>query len=203
MSGKPASEEGVQTPGAAESAPEAPTGEATAAERIAAALEGVPHSFAPHRTARDGTPVVIAEREALRAVLERLRGRGGFETNSFVTAVDRFPAEPRYELNYQFLSVAHNDRVRVKCCVGAEDAVVPTCIDLWPGAAFAERECYDMFGVRFEGHGDLKRLLMPEGYGHHPLRKDFPHEGIEPDRLYREWDRERRKESAGRAGGTS
>ena len=71
---------------------------------------------------------------------------------------------------------------------------MPTCTDLFPGAAFMERECYDMFGVRFEGHAHLRRLLMPEAYGHHPLRKDFPHQGIEPDRLYREWDRERRAE---------
>jgi len=78
--------------------------------------------------------------------------------------------------------------------VGGDDPRVATCTDLWPGAGFSERECYDMFGVRFEGHPDLRRLLMPEGYGHHPLRKDFPHEGIEPDRLYREWDRERRKD---------
>jgi NADH:ubiquinone oxidoreductase subunit C len=51
-----------------------------------------------------------------------------------------------------------------------------------------------MFGIRFDGHANLRRLLMPDEYGHHPLRKDFPHQGIEPDRLYREWDRERRKD---------
>jgi NADH-quinone oxidoreductase subunit C/D len=69
-----------------------------------------------------------------------------------------------------------------------------------------ERECWDMFGIRFDGHENLRRLLMPEAYGHHPLRKEFPHQGIEPDRLYREWERERiqraeakaSKEGAGR-----
>jgi NADH-quinone oxidoreductase subunit C len=70
---------------------------------------------------------------------------------------------------------------------------VPSCCDLWRGASFSEREVWDMFGVRFEGHPDLRRLLMPEGYPHHPLRKDFPHQGIEPDKLYRDWDRERRQ----------
>jgi NADH:ubiquinone oxidoreductase subunit C len=54
-----------------------------------------------------------------------------------------------------------------------------------------ERECWDMFGIQFDGHENLRRLLMPEAYGHHPLRKEFPHQGIEPDRLYREWNRER------------
>jgi len=70
---------------------------------------------------------------------------------------------------------------------------VPSIIDLYPGAAYAERECYDMFGIVFDGHADLKRLLMPDGYDHFPLRKDFPHQGIEPDRLYREWDAARHR----------
>jgi NADH-quinone oxidoreductase subunit C len=126
-------------------------------------------------------------------VLERLRQRAGFEANTLVTGVDLYPSEPRFEVVYQFLSFAHNDRVRVRVLVTEEDAHVPTCTDLWPGASFSERECWDMFGIRFDGHPDLRRLLMPEAYGHHPLRKDFPHQGIEPDRLYREWDRERRR----------
>jgi NADH:ubiquinone oxidoreductase subunit C len=75
----------------------------------------------------------------------------------------------------------------------SDDARLPSCIDLWPGAAYMERECFDLFGIVFEGHPGLKRLMMPDEYGYHPLRKDFPHQGIEPDRLYREWDRQRRK----------
>jgi len=79
---------------------------------------------------------------------------------------------------------------------------VASCTALWPGASYMERECYDMFGIRFEDHPDLKRLLMPDGYGHHPLRKDFPHKGIQPDRLYREWDRERRLAAETASGGS-
>lgn len=105
--------------------------------------------------------------------------------------MDHHPRTPRYEVLWQFLSMAHGDRIRVRCLLEGEDPTVPTCIDLWPGAAFMERECYDMFGIRFEGHEGLRRLLMPEGYGHFPLRKEFPHQGIEPDRLYREWERRR------------
>jgi NADH-quinone oxidoreductase subunit C len=82
----------------------------------------------------------------------------------------------------------------VETTLADEDPRVSTCTDLWRGAMFMERECWDMFGVRFEGHPDPRRLLMPEDYGHHPLRKEFPHHGIEPDRLYREWDRARRQE---------
>jgi NADH-quinone oxidoreductase subunit C len=95
---------------------------------------------------------------------------------------------------YQLQSIEHADRVRIRTRLTTEDAKVPTCTDLWSGASFMERECWDLMGIDFEGHPDMRRLLMPDGYGHHPLRKEFPHQGIEPDRLYREWDTARRKE---------
>jgi NADH-quinone oxidoreductase subunit C len=157
-------------------------------DRVTAALKGAPYRAVDEA---DGTPCIGVAREHLHDALERLKG-AGFGTNTFVTAVDLYPAEPRFQVTYQFLSLEHNGRIRVLTPVPGDDAVVPTCTDLWPGASFSERECYDMFGIRFDGHGDLRRLLMPEEYGHHPLRKDFPHEGIEPDRLYREWDAARR-----------
>lgn len=140
----------------------------------------------------DGTPCFRCTRARLLEVMRRLRDHLGFETNTFVTAIDRFPAEPRFRLVYQLLSIAHNERVRVTCDVTEADASVPTITSLWPGASFFEREAWDMFGIRFEGHPDLRRLLMPQAFPHHPLRKDFPHQGIEPDRLYREWDARRR-----------
>jgi NADH-quinone oxidoreductase subunit C len=108
---------------------------------------------------------------------------------------DHFPAEPRFELFWQFLSVQHNDRVRICARVSSEHPHVASIGDLYPGAQYSERECYDMFGVVFDGHqshaGGLKRLLMPEGYDHFPLRKDFPHQGIEPDKLYNAWFQKR------------
>jgi NADH-quinone oxidoreductase subunit C len=164
--------------------------EAVAAPRWAAALEGLPHQLS---AAADG-PCVEVERAHLHEALARLRDRGGFRMCSFVTAIDHYPREPRFQLNHQLLSIEHNERVRVHCHLPGKDAWAPTCSDLWPGADWMERECYDLFGIRFEGHPDLRRLMMPEGYEHHPLRKDFPHQGIEPDRLYRKWDRERRRE---------
>jgi len=147
---------------------------------------------------RDDVAVVELAREGLHAALRRLKEKAGFETLTFVTAVDRLGAErrggePRFEVSVQLLSLTHADRVRVRVAVPESDAWVPSCTDLWPGAGFMERECHDMFGIEFRGNADLRRLLMPDGYGHHPLRKDFPHQGIEPDRLYREWDRERRR----------
>ena len=169
-------------------------------ERLRLALEGLSFELS---TPRDRMPTLEVGRDVLRPVLERLKQRAGFEAPTFVTGVDRHPAEPRFEVVHQLFSNAHRDRVRVRTRVAASDARVPTCIDLWPGAAFMERECFDMFGIVFEGHANLRRLLMPDEYGHHPLRKDFPHKGIEPDRLYREWDRARhaawRPEAAGGA----
>jgi NADH-quinone oxidoreductase subunit C len=120
-----------------------------------------------------------------------LRDACGFETVTFVTAIDHWPRSPRYELCVQLLSLAHGDRVRVHVRLAGDEPRVATIVDLWPGAAFSERECFDMFGIRFDGHEGLKRLLMPEEYEHFPLRKEFPHHGIEPDRLYRAWEREK------------
>jgi len=164
-------------------------------ERIRTALDGVPARI---ELGRDGSAVVHATRADVHALLERLRDRAGFETATFVTALDHSPASPRFELCWQLLSLAHQDRVRVQVRLQERDARVPSCTDLWPGTAYMERECYDMFGVVFEGHDGLERLLMPAEFEHHPLRKDFPHQGIEPDALYRRWERERRAEEEAR-----
>jgi NADH-quinone oxidoreductase subunit C len=149
-------------------------------------------------TSREGIACLELDPGDVRAAITRLRDGCGFETSTFVTAVDRFPAEPRFEVVWQLHSLAHGDRIRVRTRVSGESPHVASIADLYPGAAFGERECFDLFGVVFEGHKGLKRLLMPEEYDHFPLRKDFPHQGIEPDRLYREWDR-RRHQKAGEA----
>ena len=167
----------------------------SAVERVQAALSGL--EFRCSNSA-EGTPVVELAAASAWEAIRRLKESAGFDTNTFVTAIDRFPAEPRFELVWQFLSSANSDRVRVRASVGSDAASVRTITDLFPGAAFSERECFDMFGIRFEGHAGLKRLLMPQAYEHFPLRKDFPHQGIEPDRLYREWDRLRRERPVNR-----
>ncbi len=159
--------------------------------RVAGALDGVLHEFVE---TRDGMPTLIVPRDGLVEVLSRLKSRASFEQATFVTAVDHLPATPRFEVVHQLWSLTHADRVRLKTRIAVDAAWVPTCTHLWPGAAFMERECYDMFGIHFEGHHNLRRLLMPEEYEHHPLRKEFPHQGIEPDRLYRAWEKGRREE---------
>jgi NADH-quinone oxidoreductase subunit C len=164
-------------------------------ERIAAALAEIPHRALQET---DAMPAVAVEREHLHAALERLRDAAGFASPTLITAIDYLEEtgkgrDARFEVVHQLLSIEHGQRVRLRTAVPEDDARVASCVDLWPGAAYAERECYDLFGIHFDGHQGLKRLLMPEGYGYHPLRKDFPHQGIEPDRLYRLWDAERRE----------
>jgi len=163
-------------------------------ERIRPALGDL---AARSTTSQEGTLVLEIEAKDAHDAIARLRDACGFETCTFVTAVDRFPAEPRFEVLWQLHSIRNNERVRLRARVEGANPKVPTIVDLYPGAAFSERECFDMFGVVFEGHRGLKRLLMPEGYDHFPLRKDFPHQGIEPDRLYRAWDTRRHQKAEG------
>jgi NADH-quinone oxidoreductase subunit C len=90
-----------------------------------------------------------------------------------VTAADYLPREPRYEVVYHLLSVPHRARLRVKVRV-TSDGTVPTVQGVWRGAGWPEREVWDMFGIIFDDHGDLRRLLMPEDWEGHPQRKDYP-----------------------------
>ena len=96
-----------------------------------------------------------------------------------LTAVDylRFPGRedgPRFEVVYHLYSLPHNHRLRLKVRVEEDDAVVPSAVGLWPIANWLEREVWDMFGIRFGGHPDLRRILLYEEFQGHPLRKDYP-----------------------------
>jgi NADH-quinone oxidoreductase subunit C len=96
-----------------------------------------------------------------------------FKVLAEVTAADYLPREPRYEVVYHLLSISKKLRLRLK--VRAEsNGVVPTVQGVWRGAGWPEREVWDMFGIVFDGHGDLRRLLMPEDWEGHPARKDYP-----------------------------
>ena len=88
--------------------------------------------------------------------------------------VDYLPAEPRLGVHYELLSMERADRLNVRTRVGVDDPRVPTVVDLHPTADFQEREVFDMFGVVFDGHPDMRRILMPEDYEGYPQRRDFP-----------------------------
>jgi NADH-quinone oxidoreductase subunit C len=116
---------------------------------------------------------VIVNPPAVRTVLEHLRGRGyGFLAS--LHGVDYYPEEPRLGVLYELLDMEAVDRITVKARVHTEEPTVPSVVDMFPTADHQEREVYDMFGVVFEGHPDLRRILMPEDYEGFPQRRDFP-----------------------------
>lgn len=96
---------------------------------------------------------------------------------SDLTCVDWYPNEPRFEVVYHLLAMARKKRLRLKVKLAGNDPHLESITSVWPGANFFEREVYDLFGVRFSGHPNLRRILMPEDWEGHPLRKDYPVEG--------------------------
>ncbi len=110
---------------------------------------------------------------AIRETLARLRAKG-FSALMSVHGVDYYPDEPRLGVHYELLDMNALDRLTVKLRVALDDPVVESVTPDWPTANHQEREIYDMFGVIFEGHPDLRRILMPEDYEGHPQRRDFP-----------------------------
>jgi NADH-quinone oxidoreductase subunit C len=101
----------------------------------------------------------------------------GYNFFEDVTAVDWFPSEPRFQLSYHILSHAYKERIRLRVMVDGLEPAVESITPVWPGANYYEREIFDLFGVRFEGHPNLRRILMPDDWVGHPLRKDYPVEG--------------------------
>src|SRR5580693_10031396 len=93
---------------------------------------------------------------------------------STVTAVDRYPTEPRFEVVYHLHSVEAKERVRLKCRLPGVDPVIESVTGVWRGAEWYEREVFDLFGIRFVNHPDLRRIMMPDDWEGHPLRKDYP-----------------------------
>lgn len=120
-----------------------------------------------------GEHTIIVQTESVKALLKYCRDELGFDYLVDVSSVDHFETEPRFEMVYELYGYGHHQWLRVKCAV-SEDEAVPSVSDLWPTANWHEREVYDMMGIAFDGHPDLRRILMWEGYPYFPLRKDFP-----------------------------
>jgi NADH-quinone oxidoreductase subunit C len=120
-----------------------------------------------------GRAVLVVSPHRIKPVLEHLYDKG-YTMLASLHGVDYYPHEPRLGVLYEMLDRKRVDRISVKARVSTEDPRIDSVIGLFPGADFPEREVYDMFGVMFDGHPDLRRILMPEDYEGHPQRRDFP-----------------------------
>ena len=149
----------------------------TAEEIIAAIAPAVPGATVAALASSDSavTPSVLVASAHLVATCQALQGPGlEFMAFSDVTAVDFHPTrDPRFDVVYHFVSPHRRTRVRLKVRVNLDEPV-PTLSELYPGAGWPERELFDLFGIVFDGHADLRRLMMPDDWEGYPLRKDYP-----------------------------
>ncbi len=119
---------------------------------------------------RDRTQSIVIVRDRVLEVCEYLKTEEKFDYLADLTAVDWFERQPRFDVILNLYSFAHNTRLRVKAPANES---CPSVCRVWPAANWLEREAYDMFGIRFEGHPNLKRILLPDEWKGHPLRKDY------------------------------
>ena len=142
---------------------------------LRAMLAWKPEALVDARYDRGELTLTIAAEE-IRAAAATLES-AGYNFFEDMTAVDWFPSSPRFQLSYQILSHAYKEYIRLRVLVDGESPAVDSITPVWPGANFYEREVFDLFGVRFEGHPNLRRIMMPDDWQGHPMRKDYPVEG--------------------------
>lgn len=131
-----------------------------------------------------GESSVEIDRDIIRPAAAHLKDDLGFNFLVDISSVDYFGDEPRYEVVYEFCALGgpHNqEHLRLKIKVSEDDPAVDSLVPVYQGANWHEREIFDMMGLKFNGHPDLRRILMWEGYPYHPLKKDFPLEGLPSD----------------------
>jgi NADH-quinone oxidoreductase subunit C len=123
-----------------------------------------------------GELTIEVAREFIIPACEALK-KDGYNFFEDVTAVDWYPSEPRFQISYSILSLSLKRRLRLVVRLASDDAAIDSITNVWPAANFYEREIFDLFGVHFSGHPNLRRIMMPEDWNGHPLRKDYPVEG--------------------------
>jgi len=123
-----------------------------------------------------GELTIVVGRENIIAACEALK-QAGYNFFEDVTAVDWYPSEPRFQITYSFLSMSLKERLRLIVRLDSDEAALDSITPVWPAANFYEREIFDLFGVHFSGHPNLRRIMMPEDWKGYPLRKDYPVEG--------------------------
>jgi NADH-quinone oxidoreductase subunit C len=142
----------------------------------AAALEQRNGSWVLETVVDAGQLVLYVEPSAIVDICRLLKETRGYRLSG-VTGVDWYPIEPRFEVVYLLHSIQHKERLRIKCRLHGESAVIDSVTPVWEGANWYERETFDLFGIDFRNHPNLTRIMMPDHWEGHPLRKDFPVHG--------------------------
>ena len=142
---------------------------------VKAILAWNPDALADAKFDREELTLTIAAGQ-IRAAAATVQA-AGYNFFEDVTAVDWFPSSPRFQLSYHIVSHIYKERIRLRVMVDGESPAVESITAVWPAANFYEREVFDLFGILFEGHPNLKRIMMPDDWAGHPLRKDYPVEG--------------------------
>ena len=142
------------------------------------------NNFKIEYTDVNGTPALYINKEDILEVCKILKEDGSLKFNSCVDAVsvDRFEKKNRFEMIYNLVSIDNNERLFIKIRLDSKNPEMESLIPVWKSANWYEREAYDLMGINFLNHPDLRRMYMPENYEYHPLRKDFPLMGI-PDSI--------------------
>ncbi len=149
-------------------------------EVIAKVKQRYPSEVLDSRVFRDEATLVV-QKDVIVEIMRFLRDDLTFDMLTDLCGVDRFPSHPRFEVIYHLYSLKRNDRLRVKASLD-EGEIIPTVEPVWRAANWFERETFDMLGIAFENHSNLKRILLWDEFEGHPLRKDFPTEGTDFDK---------------------
>jgi NADH-quinone oxidoreductase subunit C len=157
--------------------PDAIFGKDAVTEALAdhAAIRGLQHLIIDAKWDRKELTLTVAP-ETIRAAAQAAKD-AGYNFLEDITAVDWYPTEPRFQIAYSILSLGLKQRIRINARVSGDDPRIDSITSIWPSANFYEREVFDLFGVHFPGHPRLTRIMMPDNWNGHPLRKDYPVEG--------------------------
>ena len=142
---------------------------------VAAILNWNPEALTEARWDREELTLTIPREGIIDACIAVQKA--GYNFLEDVTAVDWYPASPRFQISYHIVSHSLKERIRLRVMVDEASPALDTIVSVWPSANYYEREIFDLFGVRFDGHPNLRRIMMPEDWSGHPLRKDYPVEG--------------------------
>ena len=142
---------------------------------IKAILSWKPEALTDARFDRGELTLTIAE-DDIRSAAATVK-EAGYNAFQDVTAVDWYPNNPRFQLSYHIVSHKYKELLRLRVLVDEANPSAESITEVWPGANYYEREVFDLFGIRFEGHPNLRRIMMPDDWQGHPLRKDYPVEG--------------------------